>query len=140
MPLSGLRVVFLAIPALLLFAAVGVACGGGSSATKSTTPDIGGTGSGTAPAALGFKDIPAGAPVMDQENLTFKPAKLAAKVGEKVYMKNSESALHTVNLNGKNESGNMKLGAVFVWTPTRAGQYKVTCDYHPQMNAVITVE
>ena len=137
---SGFRIALIAIPAVLLFAVAGAACGGGSSTTKSAPLDVGGTNSGTDGAKLGFKDIPAGAPVMDQNNLTFTPSKLSAKVGEKVYVKNSESALHTVNLNGKNESGNMKQGSVFVWTPTKAGQYKVTCDYHPQMNAVITVE
>ena len=140
MPRFGFRIALLAIPAVLLVAVAGAACGGGSTNTKSTPLEVGGTGSGTAPVSPGFKDIPAGAPEMDQDNLTFKPSKLSVKVGQKVYVKNSESALHTVNMNGKNESGNMKQGAVFVWTPTKAGQYKVTCDYHPQMNAVITVE
>ena len=62
------------------------------------------------------------------------------KVGDIVYFKNSETALHTVTIEGKNESGNMKKDAVFTWTPKTAGEYKITCDFHPQMKATITVE
>ena len=57
-----------------------------------------------------------------------------------MYFKNSESALHTVTINGKNESGNMRKGDLFSWTAGAAGEYKITCDYHPQMNATITVQ
>jgi plastocyanin len=102
------------------------ACGGGDAA-----------GAGTTSAT---SVVPAGAPVIDQKDLAFKPDKLTVKAGEKVYVKNSESAIHTVNIDGKNQSGNMKKGDVFVWTAASAGTYKVTCDYHPQMRATIVVE
>lgn len=150
----------LAVPALL--ASVGVAaCGGdddgGTSQTAETQPATtaaattaatGATGVSTPAASppasasgtVAASQIPAGAPEVDQDNLAFKPNKLTVKAGEKVYMKNSESALHTVNVNGKNLSGNMKKGQVFVWTAGAAGSYKITCDYHPQMNATITVQ
>jgi plastocyanin len=84
--------------------------------------------------------VPAGAPEIDQADLAFKPDKLTVSSGSTVYFKNSDSALHTVNVNGKNESGTMKKGAIFAWTPARAGTYKLTCDFHPQMNATITVQ
>ena len=127
----------LASVALLGLAA---ACGGGDSKatpTSAAIPTSPASGSPAAAASAGA--IPAGAPVIDQDGLAFKPDKLTVKASEKVYFKNSESALHTVTINGKNESGNMKKGDVFSWTPAAAGTYKVNCDFHPQMNATITV-
>jgi len=108
-----------------VLATLAVACGGGSS--TSTTE------------AAATAGIPAGSTVIDQNNLAFKPGTVTVKAGEKVYFLNSETALHTATINGKNESGNMKKGAVFAWTAPAAGTYKVTCDYHPQMHATITV-
>jgi plastocyanin len=105
---------------------VGFACGG------SDAP--GTAGSVTAQA------VPAGAPEVNQADLAFKPEKLTVAAGTTVYFKNSDSAIHTVNVNGKNESGTMKKGAIFAWTPATAGTYKLTCDYHPQMNASIFVQ
>jgi plastocyanin len=118
---------------------LGAACGGDDSGTKATaTVQTGGSPAASSTAGV---TIPSGAPEVDQDNLAFKPGKLTAKANEKVYFKNSESALHTVTINGKNESGNMRKGDVFVWTaPATAGEYKVTCDYHPQMKATITVQ
>ena len=84
--------------------------------------------------------VPDGVPFVDQDSLKFIPTSLKVKVGDIVYFKNSETALHTVTIEGKNESGNMKKDAVFTWTPKTAGEYKITCDFHPQMNATITVE
>ena len=127
----------LASVALLGLAA---ACGGGDSKatpTSAAIPTSPASGSPAATASAGA--IPAGAPEIDQNGLAFKPDKLTVKAGEKVYFKNSESALHTVTINGKNESGTMKKGDVFSWTPAAAGTYKVNCDFHPQMNATITV-
>lgn len=122
------------------FIGLAAACGGGSSPATPTagaipTSPAGGSAAPTSAAG----GIPAGAPEIDQNGLAFKPAKLTVKVGEKVYFKNSESALHTVTINGKTESGNMKKGDIFTWTPPAAGVYKITCDFHPQMNATITV-
>ncbi|MBK6317718.1 MAG: cupredoxin domain-containing protein [Dehalococcoidia bacterium] len=84
--------------------------------------------------------VPDGVPFVDQDSLKFIPTSLKVKVGDIVYFKNSETALHTVTIEGKNESGNMKKDAVFTWTPKTAGEYKITCDFHPQMKATITVE
>jgi plastocyanin len=105
---------------MLLFAA----CGGASDASNP----------GSRPT-----EVPANAPFIDQDGLRFKPKELAAKTGQVVFFANSESAIHTVTINGKNESGTMKHGAVFQWTAGAAGSYQVTCDFHPQMKATITV-
>ena len=125
-----------AVVAIGLF---GAACGGGSD-SKSTPTAIQTAGGGASASATKGGAIPAGAPEVDQDGLAFKPNKLTAKAGEKVYFKNSESALHTVTINGKNESGNMRKGDLFSWTAGATGEYKITCDYHPQMNATITVQ
>ena len=101
------------LPRLIVALPVGLAvafsgCGGGGSPTA--------TSAVTANAA-----IPDGAPFIDQESLAFHPEKLTVKAGEKVYFQNSESSLHTVTINGKNESGNMKRRELFVWTAGAVG-------------------
>lgn len=119
---------------VLALPVVFVACGGGD--------DDGGSSSGdtTQGRAQGEAGVPDGAPFVDQKDLKFIPAKITVNSGEKVYFKNSETALHTVTINGKNESGNMKKDQVFEWTPPAAGEYKITCDFHPQMKSTITVK
>lgn len=76
---------------------------------------------------------------VDQDDLQFKPTKLCVKSGQPVTFKNSESALHTVTIEGKNESGNMKKDDTFEWTAPGVGAYAITCEFHPQMKARIQV-
>lgn len=103
------------------------ACGGGGS-------DNNGVADGTDP------NIPAGSPFIDQDTLKFIPSKLTVAPGVDIYFKNSETALHTVTIEGENVSGNMRKDDIFIWTaPTALGEYQITCDYHPQMKATITV-
>ena len=108
------------VGAAVLFAA----CGGGSGGEK--VPER-------------PPSVPANAPFIDQEGLRFKPNVLTAKVGQVAYFANSDSAIHTVTINSTNESGTMKPGAIFQWTPAEAGTFKITCDFHPAMKATITV-
>lgn len=115
-------------PLVLTAALVLAACGGGGGSSNDGVAD----GSDSR--------IPAGAPLIDQDRLQFIPSQLTVRVGETVYFKNSETALHTVNVDGKNVSGNMKKNDVFTWVFASAGTYKITCDYHPQMKATITVQ
>ena len=95
------------------------------------------TSSGRATAEPG---VPDGAAFIDQDNLKFSPTELTISASEPVYFKNSESTLHTVTINGENESGQMEHDRVFEWTPPAPGEYKITCDFHPQMKATIKVE
>ena len=120
---------------ILPIALIAAACGGGGN-DSAASPAIKTPASTTTSAA---SDQSAAAEI-DQVNLTFTPGKVTVKVGERVRFKSSDDAIHTVNINGKNISGNMKKGDVVYWTAPAAGTYKVTCDYHPQMNATITVE
>lgn len=83
--------------------------------------------------------VPAGAPFVDQDNLQFTPRELTVQAGEKVYFQNSETALHTVNINGTNESGTMRRNDVFTWTFEQPGEYKISCDFHAKMKSTITV-
>ena len=114
---------------------VATACGGGDASPSATAPLGGPTGSATK-----VTEIPAGAPLIDQDNLEFKPRQLDATLGTNVFVSNSESALHTFNVNGKNLSGNMKKGDIIAWKTDTAGLYKITCEFHPQMKATITVK
>jgi plastocyanin len=117
--------------------AVTAACGGGSSASPATGPQTQATtGSATQTAVAGHSDHAA---EIDQQDLTFTPARVSIKVGQAVLIKNSESAIHTANINGKNITGNMKRGDSTAWTAKAPGEYKVSCDYHPQMRATIAV-
>ncbi|MBE7519898.1 MAG: cupredoxin domain-containing protein [Thermoflexaceae bacterium] len=120
-----IRATLLLVSAAALLAGLAVACGGDDDDDGGDSKPV---------------EIPAGAPMVDQDDLTFIPNKLTVKVGEKVYFKNSETAIHTVTINSKNVSGNMKENDVVIWIPEKSGDYKVTCDYHPQMKATITVE
>jgi len=133
-----LRSALMIAPAVLMLAGVAAACGGDD---NTSTPTKAATTVATASAsAASGSATTATAAEIDQDNLAFKPSKVTVKAGDKILVKNSESALHTFNVDGKNLSGNMKKGDTYVWTAAKAGEYKVTCDYHPQMNATITVQ
>ncbi len=132
---AKLRSALLLAPAVLMLAGVASACGGDDNTSKPAT-----TVTASAPAANGTAANGTTAAEIDQDNLAFKPSKVTVKVGDKILVKNSESALHTFDVDGKNLSGNMKKGDTFIWTATKAGEFKVTCDNHPQMNATITVQ
>jgi plastocyanin len=132
----------LILPAMLLLIGAAAACGGDDDAATKTTAPVDTTAAVTTTTTNASPSGAAasGGAEIDQDDLAFKPGKLTVKSGEKVTFKNAESALHTVDINGKNESGNMKKGAIFEWTAGAPGEYKITCEYHPQMNATITVQ
>ena len=113
------------------------ACGGDGDKTAPTTiPSIGSAyGSATK-----VTEITPGAREIDQDRLELKPRAVTVKVGETIFVKNSETSLHTFDVNGKNLSGNMKKGDIVAWKGDAPGAYKVTCAFHPQMKATITVE
>lgn len=119
-----LRRIGLLVASAAFVAGIAVACGSDDDGTPPEANDT---------------RIPESAPFVDQDKLKFIPTELTVKVGEKVYFKNSETALHTVTINGVDESGNMKKNDLFVFEFPAAGEYKITCEYHPQMKATITV-
>ena len=106
----------------------------GSGAACTTGSDNTGIADGSDP------NIPAGSAFIDQDGLRFKPTSLTVSPGQRIYFKNSETALHTITVEGENISGNMRKDEIFVWdAPQALGRYEITCDYHPQMKATITV-
>src|SRR5262245_58562664 len=107
--------------ALLAFggAALASACGGDNGGSSASAADR----------------TPSPKPEIDHDDLKFSPNDLTVRAGTEVVFKNSETALHTVTINKKNESGNMKKSGEYRWTPSEPGTYKITCDYHPQMRA-----
>ncbi|MEX0783185.1 MAG: cupredoxin domain-containing protein [Dehalococcoidia bacterium] len=104
---------------------------GGSPAGETAT----GTGGGDDPAG----EVPAGAALIEQEDLEFTPDELEVTSEESVYFRSKDAALHTVNVNGENESGDMREGDVFEWEPPTTGEFDITCDFHPDMQATVTV-
>jgi plastocyanin len=114
------------LTALAMTALVGSACGGDDD------DDNGDDLADCAPVAAGEAAI-------DQDNLNFEPNELCVSAGQEVVFTNSESAIHTVTIEGENESGTMREGDEFRWTPPGEGSYEITCDFHPQMKATIGV-
>jgi plastocyanin len=60
--------------------------------------------------AQGVAGVPDGSAFVDQHSLKFNPKVLTVSASEPVYFKNSDTTVHTVSVNGKNESGTMKAG------------------------------
>ena len=107
-----------------LSALIALACGG----------DDGGE-----PSSEACTPVAPGQAVVDQHSLKFVPTSLCVAAGQEVLFKNSESAIHTVNIEGDNLSGTMRKGDEFRWTAPATGAYDITCEFHPQMRAQITV-
>jgi plastocyanin len=71
----------------------------------------------------------------------FSPANLVIQVGDTVTWSNDDDRPHTVTADdGSFDSGNIDEGAAFSFTFTQAGTFSYHCDYHPDMQASITVE
>jgi plastocyanin len=116
----------IAISTIGAFAVLAAGCGGGD--------DDGGDD-----ADPNCMPVPPGQAVIDQDNLKFSPDELCVAPGQEVLFRNSESAIHTVTIDGENLSGTMRKGDEFRWTPPGTGTYRISCDFHPQMKARITV-
>ncbi|MBN9492078.1 cupredoxin domain-containing protein [bacterium] len=126
------RILLVLIPLCLAAALLAAACGSDS---KSSGPPAGSVGT-----AVAQQSVPANAPLIDEDNLQFKPGKLTVDAGQVVYFKNSETAIHNVEIDGGNKSPDMKKGEIFSYRFNTAGTYKITCEYHPQMHSTITVK
>ena len=83
--------------------------------------------------------VPEGAAHVNQDGLRFKPNELTIAAGETVYFTNSESAVHNVTLDGEDLSGTMRKGDVFAYSFFDAGEYGLSCTFHPQMKVTVSV-
>jgi hypothetical protein len=77
---------------------------------------------------------------MDQVSLTFVPALLFVRTGERVEFRNSDDTLHNVhvgNAETKEPSFNVAIptGESYSYVFKSDGFYHVTCDIHPAMSA-----
>jgi cytochrome c peroxidase len=133
------RLRFAAVGTLVFALAVGVACGGDTESGKPSAPQAAPTSGGDGSKSSGKQAHTAHSAEIDQRDMAFVPERVSVKVGETVLIKNSETVIHTANINGKNVTGNMKKGDSTPWTAQQPGEYKVTCEYHPQMKATILV-
>jgi plastocyanin len=115
--------------ALTATALIATACGGGGD--DDDDGDANG-GAGCTPVAAAEAEV-------DQDNLKFEPSELCVREGQEILFRNSESAIHTVTIDGEDESGTMREGDEFRWTPPSAGTFDITCDFHPQMKARVEV-
>lgn len=131
MTITTSRTLLALVAAILVAASVAAACGAGGEVTPEAATPVATVGQDQA-----HTDHQA---EIDQKNMKFIPERVSVKVGETVLIKNSEAAIHTGNINGKNVTGNMKKGDATTWTATEPGEYAVTCEYHPQMKATIVV-
>jgi len=123
----------LIVPALALTLGTAAACGGDDDDAGGNDRPV-----ATRPASDNA-NVPEGAAVIDQKSLKFSPTKVTVKVGETVYFRNSESAIHNVAVDGEDVTGPMRKGAVASYTFETAGEYKLTCQFHPQMKATVVV-
>ena len=153
--------------ALVLAAALTVACSNGGSNDSSSAPAAGtattatnDTGAqtvkGMAPPAVGNDPAivvlepvggeppspQASVPAMDQEQQTFIPALLLVRTGQPVQFLNHDDVLHNVRVRNdetKESAFNVAIptGEKFEHTFTRDGFYDVGCDIHPGMSSLI---
>jgi plastocyanin len=143
-------------PAIAVVFALNVACGDGggnsgvsaaaSSPARATVSSNAATPTAATSATGVQKNIgepPAGATVIDQKDVSFQPDKVTINLGDSVYFTDNEAVVHSVNADSKNllgPGGLMKQGEVLSWKPPRAGDYIITCDFHPAMRAIVTVQ
>ena len=101
-----------------------------------------------APAVVYAEPIDAAAPrgprrfTLAQKNKTFQPRVLAVPVGSAVDFPNNDGIFHNVfSLSGPQpfDLGLYRAGETRVRTFTAAGTYRVFCNIHPQMTAIIVV-
>jgi len=87
---------------------------------------------------------PGGPAVMDQRGQQFIPSVLVARTGQPVEFRNGESIVHNVYVT-RRSTGSEVLnvgtdpGQSHTHTFEQAGQYEVSCDIHPGMQATIVV-
>jgi plastocyanin len=82
-------------------------------------------------------------PSFTTQNSQFAPAALNAQVGQPVALRldNRDNTPHTFTIHELNVDISMPAGksALALFTPTKAGSYTITCDFHPAMHATLTV-
>lgn len=101
-----------------------------------------------APAVVYAEPLDASAPrraariTLTQRNKTFLPSVAAAQAGSTVEFPNQDTIFHNVfSLSGPEpfDLGLYRAGATKSWTFTQPGTYRVFCNIHPQMTALLVI-
>ena len=109
---------------------VGAACGdsGGDEAAKTPAEQTppGETGSGSTEIVI--------------KDFAFAPARLEAKAGTPVEVRNEDDAAHTVTASDKSfDTGTLDGGGSKTITPSKAGTYSYVCSIHQYMKGELVV-
>jgi plastocyanin len=116
-----------AIAAALAGAALLAGCGGDKSSDYTSKAPAGGA------AATSKIDI---------KNFLYSPESATVKVGAKVSVTNEDSAPHTLTdkaTPASFDSDTIKQGQTRTVTFTKAGTFKIYCQFHPTMSGTVTV-
>jgi plastocyanin len=97
-------------------------------------------GCGGAPKAEPCSD-PVAAGTVRIVDFAFEPDCLSASSGSTIHLENAGDAPHSFTVQGTDVSVDLEAGASAVadLSGTEAGPYAVTCIYHPQMTATLTI-
>jgi plastocyanin len=128
--------------AVAALAFVVVACSSSSPSGGGSTTTAGGstTGGGNTPAP----GSPGGSVTVTLQNFAFNPSSISGSVSGTMIVKNADSALHNVTIEGTSVDQDIDPGQTFTFTPPAPfdpGTYNVFCKYHKSqgMVAVLTV-
>lgn len=79
--------------------------------------------------------------VVTMENMEFSPRVLKVRVGDRIEYKNADLVPHTATAkpSGAFDSGLVKPGESWTFSPTTAGTFGYTCLFHPMMIGELTV-
>jgi plastocyanin len=112
-----------------------------SSTTSSAPSSAAAAASAQAPAASACKETTdAGAVAVEIIDFSFKPADVAAKVGQVIAFKNTGAKPHTATLDvGSCTTPNITTGNSDGLVFSAAGTYKFHCAIHPKMTGTIVI-
>jgi plastocyanin len=96
------------------------------------------------PATETFAAAPNGGATIAIKNFAFDPSTLTVTPGERVTVRNEDSATHTVTAGGAHEgafnTGNINPGSTATFTaPSQPGSYSYICQIHQFMHGTLTV-
>jgi len=79
--------------------------------------------------------------VVVMENMKFSPSVLRVRIGDQIEFKNSDLVPHTATSKpaGAFDSGLVKPGESWVFSPKKFGAFDYTCSFHPMMVGKLTV-
>jgi plastocyanin len=135
---------------LVLAAVVVAGCGGGGSSSSSQSSSSSSPSPASSPAASGGASSGSVIKVIGKDNL-YEPVNVTIKAGQEYEFEfdNKGTTVHNYIINSKDQAGqdfasdiavNGGQESKFKVKIDKAGTYKVTCTYHPEMVGEVKVE